>query len=438
MRFPNTLFARTSLTLSAALLVFILFTAIVVFKYFILPIGKQGANDLAALMVLSAKTWVELPADTRRDFELELAENHKIKLVSEQPTPDYSELLVHSPYMLFLEDEFTKRLGTKTHVYQTSNHNSHYWVGIPMAEQTLYLGFPHSHIDAKPPLAAFIIFMGASLFIILTTLLIVRRITRPLSDLAAGVQQLGGDGQFQPLPEDGPEELAQLSRKLNQLNGQIQSLLDNRTTLLGGISHDLRTPLARMRLAVELLDGKEDPDLLQRIQLDLEDMDTLIGRTLEVASLMQASNLAIDEVEIRTCLQKLIAPYQQLGKPVSLIAPASCTLHLNELALCRILCNLLDNAFYYSADKEVLLQLQVKKASGSICVLDQGPGIPEDQLEKVFQPFYRLDPSRNRSTGGTGLGLTIVRQLAEMNNWQLSLENRESGGLSARLEIQEG
>lgn len=438
MRFPNTLFARTSLTLSAALLVFMLFTAIVVFKYFILPIGKQGANDLAALMVLSAKTWVELPADTRKDFELELAENHNIKLVSVQPEPDYTELLVHSPYMLFLEDEFSKRLGDETHVYQTSSLNSHYWVGIPMAEQTLYLGFPHSHIDAKPPRAALMIFLGASLFIILTTLLIVRRITRPLSDLAAGVQQLGGDGQYQPLLEDGPEELAQLSRKLNQLNGQIQSLLDNRTTLLGGISHDLRTPLARMRLAIELLQGKEDPDLLQQIQLDLEDMDTLIGRTLEVANLMQTSDRRIEEVEIPLLLQKLAAPYERQGKTIKLISPDSCTLHLNELALNRILGNLLDNALYYSADQEVILQLQVKKMSVKICVQDQGPGIPEDQLEKVFQPFYRLDPSRNRSTGGTGLGLTIVRQLAEINRWRFTLANRETGGLSACLEINLG
>ncbi|WP_456377929.1 ATP-binding protein [Thiolapillus sp.] len=435
MRFPNTLFARTSLTIASALLLFLLFTGFVVFNYILSPVGKQGAADLAALMVLSAKTWGELPPTAREDFQQELQTNHNLRLQPDQPAAKLSPLTLRPPYMLFLEEALGSRLGHPVRIQQADNDSNLYWVTLFITDNPLYLGIQRHHIGAEPPRAVLIILFGASLFILLTTLLIVRRITSPLEALSQGVKRLGSGAHQQPLPENGPTELANLAQKFNQLSNEIQQLLDNRTTLLGGISHDLRTPLSRLRIAVELLQGQEDPALLHSMRRDLEEMDALITRTLELARMMQREEIPTESIDLGAFLNDLGASYTQEGKAIELQLDAPCMFTVNRLILRRILNNLLDNAFHYAGGQRVMLRLQCCQSKVTICVLDRGEGIPQDQIDKVFQPFYRLDPSRNRSTGGSGLGLAIAQQLAQLLGWIITLENRPDGGLSACIEI---
>ena len=435
MRFPNTLFARTSLTISGALLVFILFTGFVALNYMLLPVGRQSAGDLAALMVLSARTWTELPASAREDFQKELLASHDLIL---RPTPPKAPLkapLLHSPYMLFLEEALSARMGRTLHIHQSDENPEMYWAILPIANQTLYLGIDHSHIGARPPRAVVSILLGASLFILLTTLLVVRRITRPLETLSRGVQRLGQGIHSLPLPEDGPRELAELARKFNQLSSEIERLLENRTTLLGGISHDLRTPLARLRIAAELLRGGKDDDLLDSMQQDMEEMDALITRTLELARMMQRDGARDKATDLATLATDIGAARAEAGEQLLIEAAPPCKAVINELVLRRILNNLLDNAYRYAGEGPVALRLRCSASGARICILDQGAGIPEDQLGRVLQPFYRLDPSRNRGTGGSGLGLAIVQQLAQLQGWRITLKNRKEGGLSACVEI---
>lgn len=435
MRFQNTLFARTSLTIAGALLIFILFTGFVVLNYVLLPVARQSAGDLAALMVLSAKTWVELPPSARQGYQRELLKDHDLILRATPPETGLRPLVLHTPYMLFLEEALSSRLGSPVHVHRQNGRSDLRWVLLPVGDTTLYVGVHHDHIGAEPPRAAIIILLGASLFILLTTLLVVRRITRPLEALSRGVQRLGSGGHHRPLPEKGPMELANLARKFNQLSNEIHQLLDNRTTLLGGISHDLRTPLSRLRLAVELLRGKEDAKLLGNMRHDMEEMDTLITRTLELAKMMRGDEIALQNVDLAALLNTLKVRYAQQGRMLDVERDAVCVLFINRLILHRILSNLLDNAFHYTAGQGVALRLRHLRGRVEICVLDRGAGIPPDQAEKVFQPFYRLDQSRNRGTGGSGLGLAIVRQLAELQGWKVSLRNRADGGLAACVEI---
>ncbi|WP_296803133.1 ATP-binding protein [Thiolapillus sp.] len=435
MRFPNTLFARTSLTISGALLIFILFTGFVVLNYMLLPVARQSAGDLAALMVLSARTWTELLASARKDFQKELRSSHDLILQATPPEAPLKALLLHSPYMLFLEEALSTRLGQTLHIHQSDETPDLYWAILPIAGKTLYLGINHDHIGAEPPRAVVSIFLGASLFILLTTLLVVRRITRPLETQSRGVQRLGQGAHSLPLPEDGPRELADLARKFNQLSSEIERLLENRTTLLGGISHDLRTPLARLRIAAELLRGREDDDLLDSMQQDMEEMDTLITRTLELARMMQQDGLQDKETDLAVLVAEIGAARTEAGRQLHIEAASSCKAVINKLVLRRILNNLLDNAFHYAGEKPVGLHLHCSGSKAQICVLDQGAGIPDDQLGRVLQPFYRLDPSRNRGTGGSGLGLAIVQQLAQLQGWKITLNNRKAGGLSACVEI---
>ncbi len=435
MRFPNTLFARTSVTISAALLGFILFTGFVMLNYILLPVARQSAGDLAALMVLSARTWTELPASARQDFQKELLRSYDLLLRARPPEAPLHALHLHSPYMLFLEEALSARMGREMHIHQSDDNSELYWAILPLADQTLYLGIDHNHIGAKPPRAVFSIFLGASLFILLTTLLIVRRITRPLETLSQGVQHLGQGIHPRPLPEDGPRELAELAREFNQLRSEIERLLENRTTLLGGISHDLRTPLARLRIATELLRGRKDDDLLDNMQQDIEEMDTLITRTLELARMMQHDNMQDQETDLTALVSEIGTTRTEAGAPLYIEAASPCDAVINEVVLRRILNNLIDNAFHHASGKAVGLRLHCSGTKIKICVLDQGPGIPDKELGKVLQPFYRLDLSRNRGTGGSGLGLAIVQQLAQLQGWRITLGNRKTGGLSACIEI---
>ncbi len=433
---PNTLFAKTSLTIASALLLFILFTAFVVFNYILLPVGKQSANDLAALIALSAKTWVELPPDVRNDFQQELLENHDLIFKPAPPGNDLAPMTLHSPYMSFLEDALNKHFGYPIQIHTSVNIPDWYWVILSVPRQKIYVGFPHAHIGAEPPRAALFIFLGASLFILITTLSVVRRITRPLEVLSRGVEALGRMGQHSPLAENGPEELAKLAQKFNQLSNEVQQLLDNRTTLLGGISHDLRTPLARLGIAIELLQGKEDPVLLQNIRRDLSEMDTLISRTLELAKMMREEDTHTEPVDLSAFLSEICQSYLEQGKTLDLEIDGCHALSTNRLVLQRVLTNLIDNAFSYSEQQPVVLSAKCSGDKTTICILDNGYGIPIEQLDKVFQPFYRLDTSRNTNTGGSGLGLAIVQQLVALQGWEISLKNRSPRGLRVCINIE--
>jgi two-component system osmolarity sensor histidine kinase EnvZ len=209
---------------------------------------------------------------------------------------------------------------------------------------------------------------------------------------------------------------------------QVKALMDNRTTLLAGISHDLRTPLARLRLGLEMMPENANPALIARMERDMEEMNRLIGGFLELAQgLGQEEKQAVD----------LAALLGDLAQDTALEwrAPPPCIREVAPMALRRILANLIENALRYGGGKPVSMACDCAEGWSRISVFDRGPGIPPDQAEKVFRPFYRLESSRSSATGGSGLGLAIARQLADANGWKIELLAREGGGTEARLTI---
>ncbi len=428
---PRTLFARTALAMTLALLLFVLLTGFLVYRYILSPVGHQAADDLAALMVLSARTWAELPPVTRPDFVEELARNHRLLLREEPPAEKIEPLGYHAPYLQFLSESLARRLDEPARLYQVPDMEEWFWTAIPVAGRELHLGFSHARIGARPPKVLLGLLAGAALFVLLTNLFLVRLINRPLARLDAGVQQLGRRGFSDPLPETGPRELARLARRFNEMSVEIRQLLDNRTTLLGGISHDLRTPLARMGLALEMLDGKEEASLIRQMRADLEEMNRIIGRSLELAGLVHGGDRPDEHLPLSDLLETLRSAYLREGQEIRLRLTGECRTEVPALPLQRILGNLLDNAFHYGGRQPVELDLECRKGRIRLCVRDRGPGIPEEELEAVFQPFHRLEPSRNRETGGSGLGLAIVRQIADARGWRVNLRNHPDGGLEA-------
>ena len=433
-RLTGSLFARTALTLALAFIVFQAAAFWVVTRTLIIPVAERSADDLAGLIVLSAQTWVELPPQTRAAFESELARRHGLRL-----TPAAVATTVDAPRFAFrrqIETALSRRVG-ETIVLRGVPDTAAVWLDIPLGGHELHAGFFPDRYAVKPPLAAIAVVALGTFLSLLTALFLVRRITVPLARAAQAASQVGAGQLPEPLPETGPDELAELARRFNRMAAEVRDLLDNRTTLLAGISHDLRTPMTRLQLSLELLRDDAGPApgerassrdaRIDRAVADLADMNRLIEGYLELARTTQA------ETRVRFDLGGLL---REVAADAGLAWPgaAPCEVVAGRLAIRRIVANLVQNAQRYGAIP-VELELECGATRARVIVRDAGAGIPEDQLEKVFRPFYRLETSRSQATGGTGLGLAIVRQLAETNGCRVTLQNRPQGGLEAVLEI---
>lgn len=430
---PKTLFGKTGLTLTISLTTFLLFSILTITLLVLVPVSRQAADDLAALMVLTAKTWGELPPYTRQDFEQELRVQHNIRLqLQESETP---QIPSSNPalYLLFLEDALARRTGRNIPVMAGTDEDGWLRVNIPIAERTLTLAFDSERLGTHFSIAAVLIVTSGTIIILLTSLLLVKRITRPLSRLSEAIRYIGSTNPIPELPETGPEEMVVLARRFKLMDQKVRELLENRTTLLAGISHDLRTPISRMGLALEMIADNPDPDLIDWLRRDLEEMDQLIGQAMQFAK--GVGDQAAESVDLRQLIDELVQNHQVGDNKLCWTPGEPCRVRVIPIALQRVINNLLDNAIRFSDGKPVEIRSTCRNNEVHIQVLDRGPGIPPDQLDAVFTPFYRIESSRNRSTGGSGLGLAIVRQLCEANQWRITLLNRDEGGTEACVVI---
>lgn len=430
-RSPTSLARINTRMLAAVLIVFELVIVATMMVFLMIPLVRRSADDLAGLMLISAQTWSELPPETRSSFEEELIRTHWLSLREELPDPDDDHL--HGIYLYFLEHALSAKTGISQHfVHETVDDDLWFWARLPSGGKTIAVGLPAKRIGTHPLLALVATFLAGLLLAIVAAIGLARRITRPLTQLEAAVADVGKGNLPALSPDQWPTELAALGARVNQMARQVRELLAARTTLLAGVSHDLRTPLARMRLALALLEEAPDPVQIQRLERDIETMDQLIGRILDLARGLDRE--AFQEVSVPTFLQDIVA--SAASDRVSLKADTSfASLTLPPLALRRIVANLLENALRYAPDGLIEVLAEPTANGIRIGVLDRGPGIPADQLEAVFAPFHRLESSRSPVTGGSGLGLAIVRQLAELYGWEIELCNRAGGGLAAQLII---
>ena len=259
--------------------------------------------------------------------------------------------------------------------------------------------------------------------------LAVRLATRPLSQLARAADTLGPDLKAERLPEEGPDEVARAARAFNAMQDRIKLYMTERLQILAAISHDLQTPITRMRLRVDVMD---DSPQGAKLQQDLQEMETMVKEGVTYARTMHGASEAPLRIDPDALFDSLVLDYIDAGQDVSLHGRIDTALVTRPQALRRIVGNLVDNALKFGGSAEIRVAA-AQDGQVSVCVLDRGPGIPAESLEAVFEPFYRVEGSRNRGTGGTGLGLAIARQLALAMDAALSLHNRPDGGLEARL-----
>ena len=259
----------------------------------------------------------------------------------------------------------------------------------------------------------------------------VRLATRPLAQLAAAAGRMDPAGQGAPLPQRGPSEVAQAAQALNLLQTRVAAHVAERTQILAAISHDLQTPITRLRLRVETMEASPEQDKLIG---DIDHISQLVREGLDYARGASVRLGPPVRLDLTAFLESVVADYQDEGKAVQIVDRTDVVQQGHPQVLRRILQNLIDNALAYAGAVETRLRIDT---TGRTCidVLDRGPGIPPDQLDAVLKPFHRLEASRGRSTGGTGLGLAIALQLTQAMGGTLRLSNREGGGLQATLSL---
>jgi signal transduction histidine kinase len=257
----------------------------------------------------------------------------------------------------------------------------------------------------------------------------VRIATQPLARLALAADELGTDLHGPVLDEGGPKEVAHAAAAFNAMQRRIADHVAERVRILAAISHDLQSPITRMRLRTDLLD---DSTLKQKLQNDLTTMQTLIEEGIDLARSAERTAETPIPTDVQALLESLVHDYADSGRPVCLIGHVEAPATTSPRALRRIVTNLVDNALKFAKDVEVTVQ-KLSPDEMSISVRDRGPGIPETEIDAVLTPFYRIEASRNRETGGAGLGLAIAQRLSVALGGKLRLANRPGGGLEVEL-----
>lgn len=431
MRWPRltrrSLFGRSAFAILSFMLLFQIIAYYITANLIVWPLVHSSANDLASIIVLSTQTLENAPPEQYEQLCAELGTRHKLNLtVAKEPVLGNSAGL---PFAKLLEDALSEKLGQRMNVIKNGDF---YVVDVPVAARLIRFSFPHSRIGTDPVLALGLMFGITLLLSFAAAVTIAFTLTGHLRDLGRAAARVGQGYALQLDAHAGVEELDELVHSFNHMANRIQALLQNHTTLLAGISHDLRSPLTRAKIALELAEAMPDATTFKDLGRYLEQLENLIAEFLDF------SRGVVEHADIPLELSDLVA---QVCRELSVDkSPVDFTgenvrVHSNPSAVLRVVRNLIENAQRYSGGDTVEVQVCKLPEAAVIEIHDRGPGIPESERERVFLPFVRLESSRNPATGGSGLGLAIVREICRVHHWRIALLSRPSGGLTARLEI---
>jgi two-component system osmolarity sensor histidine kinase EnvZ len=430
--------ARTSLfqkvwrAVSLALLLALAASAWLGYQYVLRPLATRSADDFAALLLLSASSYMELGDDARGHYIDNLCRQHQLEFrVVATPLPGDVR---HHPYLNLLRSALERRLQGPQRVRVGEYPDGNFHAELEFAGQWLRFSFDKQRITPRPQRAV----VGGILALLLASLasayVLARHLSRPVVALAERARQIGRGESPTRWPQSPIREISELSDAFSAMSDQLKTHREQQLTLMAGISHDLRSPLARLRMAVGMLDRDDDDPVRRRMELDIDEMVRLVAAQLDLTRAQQPE--AARPIDACALLQEVAdAAEARLPGSVSLQLHANaCQAQLPEMALHRLLANLVDNAQLHAGGK---LSIVCRKLQRTLCigVRDRGPGIPREQEEAIFRPFHRLDPARQRSTGGSGLGLAIARQLAQTHGWTLGVRPRRGGGSSFWLLI---
>ncbi|MFZ2267052.1 MAG: ATP-binding protein [Azonexus sp.] len=428
---PRTLLARTFLLL--ALLVLLTTAAwLSLFRYMDAePRARETAQLAASAVNLIRASLFAAAPEKRLALFADFATREGIRLLPAEPE-DRVEIMPESRFHSLLQRELGSRLGEHTRIAASVDGEPGFWVSFRLDEDDqdeYWLVLPRER--AARNFAAH--WLSWSLLAIILALavawLIASRISRPLKAMARSVEAVGRGHTPTPLPEDGAEELGRLASAFNTMASDLESHEKDRSEVLAGISHDLRTPLTRLRLEAELSVADESARLA--VVADIEQMEAVISQFMDYARTETGEEPVV--TDLAALLTGLAERQSLIGRSLSLELAPLPPVKLRQKAINRALTNLIDNAWKYGGGA-VSLRACLLDGAVQIDVSDQGPGIPEGETERLKRPFARLDTARTNAAG-TGLGLAIVERIARHHGGHFDLLPNPGGGLLARLTL---
>ena len=424
---PRSLFGRLALLL---LLVIVLSqaTAIILFRQDRVALLSRQFNDTKIVQIKALRAALALVAPRERRATLDrLGQEYGVRIAPDDGRRFGGGGPVN-PAMIELQQRLRDELGAETEL-RVQPRLQLLWIKLATGDGAYWVGFPLPRPVDELPSRALVWSLVILLLLLVSAYAFARYLARPLRELNQAVASVGQGKSPPPLPEHGPSEIVTLNRGFNQMLASLRQTEDDRALLLAGVSHDLRTPLARLRLGIEM--RTQDERTREGMVEDIEEMDRIITQFLDFAR--DDSEAPLAATDANECIAALVERYRRNGKDVRFDAQELPSLSLRPVAFSRLLSNLIDNALRYgSAVAEIFARREGR--SVVIEVADRGPGVPPDQIERLKRPFTRGDPARTGATGA-GLGLAIVERIARLHRGTFDLCPRDGGGTLARVTL---
>jgi two-component system osmolarity sensor histidine kinase EnvZ len=429
MKMPGSLLVR-AFFLVFVLIVLSLAASVALFRYVEQePRSRQMAQMVVSVVNLTRAAILSAAPEWRAALLLEMAEAEGLRVQIGEFDDVIEPLPEHPPELHLMTQKVRLLLGEETRFASRRNGVDALWVSFLIGSEEFWVALPRERIE-HPVSQVFLLWgAGVLLLSLLGSYLIARQVAQPLKRLAQAAVQLGHGENPPPLLEEGAREVIAVSRAFNQMSADLAANERERALVLAGISHDLRTPLARVRLAAEL---SSDDFLREGLSADVEQMDAVIRQFLDYARLDE--NEATSMVDLAALTGEVVQRYA--GQNIALDLQSVAAISVRPLLLKRALVNLLDNAIKYGGG-EITVRLVQQVARVELSVMDRGAGIPLEQRDAVKRPFIRLAAARS-DVAGSGLGLAIVERAARLHRGEFHLEDRDGGGLSAKLILPAG
>ena len=422
----KSLLARSFL-LIVVLIVLSLAASVVIFRQVQQePHTKQMAQLVVSVVNLTRAGVLSAAPEWRSALLAELAESEGLRVQMADAGDELKPLPEHPAELRMMVEKVRDSLGSNTRFATERNGVEALWVSFFIGDEEFWIALPKERVEHS--LHQVLLPWGVLVFILALpgAYFIARQVARPLNQLAQAALQVGQGTWPKPLPEQGAQEIIMVSRAFNKMSADLAANERERALVLAGISHDLRTPLSRVRIAAEL---SADESLRDGLAADVEQMDAVIQQFLDYARLDE--NEAMQPTDLKVLVQEVVQQFSAQAKSLSLDVQDMPALRARPLLLKRALCNLLDNAIKYGGG-EITVQLKREDDKVILAVADRGTGIPAAQRASVKRPFVRLESARSNSTG-SGLGLAIVERAAQLHDGEFILTDNSAGGLVAKL-----
>jgi two-component system osmolarity sensor histidine kinase EnvZ len=423
---PRTLLWRSFLLISLLMVISAAAWFQILRSYEREPRARQLAQMVVSVVNLTRAALVTAKADKRHELLAELSEREGLRVYPAEPG-DQLRPARDTPFVRMLHAEIRRQLGEKTRFAWSSGEPRGFFISFDIDGDEYWVMLPRERLERQFPWQ----WLGWTALALLLSLigawLIVSRINRPLKALAAAAADIGKGKMPAPLAEAGPAEIETLARSFNQMSQDLARLDADRALILAGVSHDLRTPLSRLRLSTEMSASADKAEMIA----DIAEMDAIIGQFLDFARAETEAQL--EPTELDALAREVVERELRLGHAVLADLQPVPEQPLRRTAIRRLIANLVDNALAYGG-KDVCVATRSEGGRLILEVRDRGPGIPPAEAERLKQPFTRLEQARS-GKGGSGLGLAIVDRIARQHGGSLELLAREGGGLIARVRL---